>query len=162
MEKPTLEFQIYDWLEDHYREPSEEDSGSEANKLGEYIIHVFGRTMDGKSVYAKVTDFTPYFYIELPQAWYSYNKNKIKDKIDKLKEFLISKFNNKIWFKFKSTLVDIDYIPKAKKADGFTNDSNFKFARLKFNNSEGMKKFYVFFEENEVEFDFEKHKFRTY
>jgi DNA polymerase elongation subunit (family B) len=162
-EKPSIEFQIYDWVEDHFIEP-DEDGDEEKNKykMGQYIINVFGRTMEGKSVYAKVTDFTPYFYIELPQAWYSYTDKKIKMKLQTLKEYLTSKFNNKIWFKFKSTLVDIDYIKEAKKADGFTNDSNFKFARLKFNNSEGMKKFYVFFEENEVEFDFEKHKFKTY
>ena len=161
MEKPTLEFQIYDWLEDHYREPSEEDSGSEANKLGEYIIHVFGRTMDGKSVYAKVTDFTPYFYIELPQTWSALGEKKLEIKLKQFKEYLLSYNNKKVWSKFKNTLLDIESIT-AKKADGFTNDSEFKFARLKFNNSDGMKKYRVFFEENEIDFEYKKYKFKTY
>ena len=161
-EKPSIEFQIYDWVEDHFKEPDEEgDEEKNKHKLGQYIINVFGRTMEGKSVYAKVTDFTPYFYIEIPQVWYSYGDKKIKFKLQDLKKHLIEK-EKKIWFKFKSTLIDIDFIKEAKKADGFTNDSNFKFARLKFNNSEGMKKFYIFFEENEVEFDNEKVKFKTY
>ena len=30
------------------------------------MIDVFGKTIDGKSVYCSVTDFTPYFYIEVP------------------------------------------------------------------------------------------------
>ena len=162
-DKPSIEFQIYDWVEDHFIEENEEDNENQKKyQVGEYIINVFGRTAEGKSVYAKVLNFTPYFYIELPEKWYSYKNSKIKDKLKALKEYLIGKFNNKIWFKFKSTLIDIDYIPEAKKADGFTNENNFKFARLKFNNSEGMKKFRVYFEENEVEFDFEKHKFKTY
>jgi len=161
-EKPSIEFQIYDWLEDHYVEQSDEDSGSETNKkLGEFIIHVFGRTLDGKSVYAKVTDFTPYFYIELPTNWTTLDDSNIKNRLKKFKEYLLSYNNKKIWTKFKSTLIDIQLIT-AKKADGFTNDSEFKFARLIFNNADGMKKFRMFFEENEVDFEFKRYKFRTY
>ena len=161
-EKSSIEFQIYDWLEDHYIETSNEESEDENNKkMGEFIIHVFGRTMNGQSVYAKITDFTPYFYIELPCAWISLDKMKIETKLKQFKEFLLSYNNKKIWSKFKSTLLDIQYI-KAKKADGFTNDSEFKFARLTFNNADGMKKFRMFFEENEVDFEFKKYKFKTY
>jgi DNA polymerase elongation subunit (family B) len=161
MEKPSIEFQIYDWVEDHFIEKENEDSGSETNKMGVFAIHVFGRTLEGKSVYAKILDFTPYFYIELPKEWLKFDDSKIKRKLDDFKNFLIGPMNKKIWSKFKGTLLDIDFI-MAKKADSFTNDSNFKFARLKFNNADGMKKYRVFFEENEVEFDFKKYKFKTY
>ena len=161
-EKPSLEFQIYDWVEDHFIRKDDEDSGSEnINKMGEYFIHVFGRMMDGKSIYVKVLDFTPYFYIELPNEWYDFSDTKMRKKLELLKEYLIGNYNKKIWGKFKPTLLDIEYIT-AKKADGFTNESEFKFARLKFNNYDGMKKFRSFFEENEVEFDFKKYKFKTY
>jgi DNA polymerase elongation subunit (family B) len=117
--------------------------------------------MDGKSVYAKVTDFTPYFYIELPSNWTTLDDSNIKNRLKKFKEYLLSYNNKKIWTKFKSTLIDIQLIT-AKKADGFTNDSEFKFARLIFNNADGMKKFRMFFEENEVDFEFKRYKFRTY
>ena len=161
LEKPSLEFQIYDWMEDHYVEKADDDSGSEMNKIGEYIIHIFGRTAEGQSVYGKIMGFTPYFYIDIPQIWSSYTETKLQSKLNDLKDYLIGNFNKKIWTKFKPTLLKIDLVT-AKKADGFTNDSLFKFARLVFNNSDGMKKFRVYFEENEVEFDFKKIKFKTF
>lgn len=161
MEKPILEFQIYDWVEDHCLDKEDDDSGSETNKMGKYIIHVFGRTMEGKSVYAKVTEFTPYFYIELPSTWTSLSKAKLDFKLKQFKDFLVSYNNKKVWSKFKSTLLDIELVT-AKKADGFTNDSLFTFARLKFDNSDGMKKFRMFFEENEIDFEYKKYKFKTF
>ena len=161
-DKPSLEFQIYDWSEDHYVDRTDDESGSDTDKkLGEYIIHIFGRTADGKSVYGKILNFTPYFYIELPNEWYGLDEYKTKKKIEGLKDYLVGNFNKKIWGKFKPTLLKIDLV-KAKKADGFTNDREFKFARLVFNNSDGMKKFRVFFEENDVEYDFKKYKFKTF
>jgi len=73
----SLEFQIYDYVEDH--ENIETDSDQKYKPLGDYIIHVFGRTIDNKSVYAKITGFTPYFYIELPSIWNK--KSEIKEKL---------------------------------------------------------------------------------
>ena len=163
LDKPSIEFQIYDWVEDHYVEKNDEDSGSEITKLGEYIIHVFGRTSEGKSVYGKILGFTPYFYIEMPQQWYSFTESKIKIKLQELYDYLTGNDNKKIWTKFKPTLLDIEPVT-AKKADGFTNDKLFKFARLKFNNSDGMKKYKVFFEENEfyMKGDSNKYKVKTF
>ena len=62
-----LEFQLYDYQEDHQFDDDIEDD------IGVYIIHAFGRCADGKSVYAKIKGFTPYFYILLP--------NKLQNKI---------------------------------------------------------------------------------
>ena len=163
LEKPSIEFQIYDWVEDHHVEKNEDDSDSEMKKLGEYIIHVFGRTMEGKSVYCKIMGFTPYFYIELPKDWYNYSESKIKNKLDDLYKYLIGTDNKKVWTKFKPSLLSIDLIT-AKKAESFTNDRLFKFARLIFNNSDGMKKYRVFFEENDfyLKGDSTKYKFKTF
>jgi hypothetical protein len=61
----SIEFQIYDWVEDH--EVLNFDDTPDEDQVGEYIIHLFGRCMDGKSVYAKVLGYTPYFYILLPK-----------------------------------------------------------------------------------------------
>ena len=82
-------------------------------------------------------------------------------RLEDFQNYLVGFNNKKIWAKFKSSLQKIDYIT-AKKADGFTNDKKFKYARLIFNNSDGMKKFRMFFEENEVEYEGRKYKFRTY
>ena len=65
----NLEFQIYDWVDDHEKEKVDSEESDEGNSnQGTYIIHVFGRTEDDKSVYCKVVDFTPYFYIGLPSS----------------------------------------------------------------------------------------------
>ena len=143
----TLEFQIYDYSEDH--EISNNDSDEEHKGLGNYIIHTFGRTMDNKSVYAKITGFTPYFYIALPDKWIKNSKSELKEKIEILRTWLLSRDNKKIWSKYKDTLLSMEYIKK-KKPDGFSYDiqtgeeRKYNFARLVFNNSEGMEKFSYF------------------
>ena len=71
-----LEFQIYDWMED--TDNINEESDSENNMPGKYIIHVFGRCEDGKSIYAKVINYTPYFYILLPDNVQNYSTIKIE------------------------------------------------------------------------------------
>ena len=76
----NLEFQIYDYLEDH-------------DNVGDYIIHIFGRTADDKSVYAKVTGYTPYFYIALPSKWESLSKTEIKTKLALFEKWLKSSIN---------------------------------------------------------------------
>ena len=78
-------FQIYDWMEDTYIENDDSDSDSNIN-VGKYIIHVFGRCENGQSVYAKVINYTPYFYILLPDNVQNYPTTKldmIKKKIEK-------------------------------------------------------------------------------
>ena len=68
----TIEYQIYDFLEDHEvneEEDSDEDLDSSESpsekKSRKFIIHSFGRTLEGKSVYAKIINYTPYFLIKL-------------------------------------------------------------------------------------------------
>ena len=149
----TLEFQIYDYVEDH--DTVETDSDEQYKPLGDYIIHVFGRTADDQSVYAKVTGFTPYFYIELPSKWLKNTKSEIKRKIEMLEKWLRSKENSKVWFRYKETLLNVDYV-KRKKTEGFTYDPEtnserkFNFARLVFRNNEGMKKFISLFDRNDI------------
>ena len=118
MVKDNIEFQIYDYSEDHDVIEYDED---EYKPLTDYIIHVFGRTQDNKSIYAKVTGFTPFFYIELPTSWASNTKAEIEKKLNLLHTWLKSKANDKVWFRFKDTLLSVDYIRK-KNPDGFTFD----------------------------------------
>jgi len=142
----NLEFQIYDYNEDH---------DNDNKTINDYIINIFGRTEDDKSVYAKVIGYTPYFYIALPNKWEKLRKSEIKTKLLLLEEWLKSIYNNKIWSKYKETLIKIEYI-KSKKPEGFTYDmttneeKKFNFARLIFNNNDGMKKYAYFFEKYEV------------
>ena len=63
--------------------------------------------------------------------------------------------NVKIWFKYKNTLKNISYVKK-KKTEGFTfntetgKEHKFGFAKLEFSNSDGMKKYASFFDNNEI------------
>lgn len=149
-----IEFQIYDWFDGHEQlsknnddssDDSESDTESpEQKNLPKYIIHTFGRCQNGKSVYAKIINYTPYFYIELPSKW-SLKDSKIRVKM--LKKWLLSDKNKKVWPKYKPGLVDI-YIHESKKAEGFTNDRIFTFARLIFNNYYAMRSYRKLFEEN--------------
>jgi hypothetical protein len=73
----SLEFQLYDWLEGH-EEIKDEDGECDCDEdiPGQFVIHSFGRRDDGKSVYAKIINFTPYFYMLLPNKLQ--NKNKVE------------------------------------------------------------------------------------
>ena len=33
------------------------------------VIEAFGKTKDNQSVYLKINNFTPYFYVEIPKRW---------------------------------------------------------------------------------------------
>jgi len=134
-----LEFQLYDYRETHQ---TFEDEDSENNNLGEYIIQIFGRTMDGKSVYAKLRNFQPRFYIKVPDNW---NKSECQ----RLTKWLTSKDNRKIYYHYKKGLVKT-MILKRKKAYGFSNNKEFKFICLLFSNSFAMRKFADFFELNPI------------
>ena len=125
-----LEFQIYDYREDHeFTENSDLDSSEESidsespkkNNSPKYIIHSFGRTEDDKSVYCKIINYTPYFYIGLPNDW---TKKKSKKNIKILKDWLLSKECKYVWDRFKSGFVDIDLVDR-KSAEGFTNNKIF-------------------------------------
>ena len=151
-----IEFQIYDWFDGHEQiikdnndssDNSDSDSDTESpqqKKLPKYIIHTFGRCQDGKSIYAKIENYTPYFYIGLPTKW---PNSEIKNRIKLLKKWLLSEQNKKVWDRYRHGLVDI-YLHKSKKAEGFTNDKIFNFARLVFNNFSAMKSYRKLFEEN--------------
>ena len=143
----SIEFQIYDWVEDHevlnYDEEIPDD-----NQVGEYIIHLFGRCIDGKSVYAKVLGYTPYFYILLPKKFQNSSSDDINKFIKSLKNYFQSN-ECKVYYKYKHTLKNIELV-RQKKAEGFTNDAEFNFLRLIFNNYDGMKKYKSFIENNKI------------
>ena len=157
----NIEFQLYDWVEDNYicNQSEEEDD----NNIGKYIIHAFGRCEDGKSVYAKITDYTPYFYILIPEKYQNKDKQYLNEFKDKLLKFIKSKYNRNVYYKYKNSLIDIE-LKKLKKAEGFNNDKKYYFLRLIFNNSEGMKKYKYYFDNNNIiSFDeYKEIKFKLY
>ena len=160
-----MEFQIYDYVEDHEKLEEEEESASESNSetnnLPRFIIHVFGRTLEGKSVYCKLENFTPHFYIKLPSKW---TKKEAKQKIKVMEDWFKSYDNKKVWKKFRDGLESMDLVSK-KDAIGFTNSQEFQYARLVFSNSFAMKKFYYMLDNNKINIPrvtTKEHQFKCY
>ena len=147
--KESLEFQLYDWLEGHEVKVDEDGDQSDEEFPGDFIIHSFGRCDDGKSVYAKIVGYTPGFYFLIPTKLQHKPKSYLEDVVKKMEYYFKSKDNKKIFYKFKSTLQKIELF-KLKRAEGFTNDKEFWFGRLFFNNADGMKKYKSFMENNEI------------
>ena len=135
----NLEFQLYDW--------------TEAQDGGNFIIHSFGRTDDDQSVYAKITGFKPYFYFFLPNIIQDESKETLEIIIQKIAKY----FKNDIIIEddlkknepLKLSFKEIQLV-KLKKAEGFTNDKEFWFAKVVFNNVYGMTKYIGYLEKNEI------------
>ena len=146
MEK--LEFQLYDWLEGHDNNEDEEDE-EENSSIGNFIIHTFGRCADGKSVYCKIINFTPYFYILIPSKLQSKSRFELNEIVKKMEIYFKSDNNKKVYYKYKKTLKELQLV-QMKKAEGFTNNKEFWFVRLVFSNADGMKKYKSYFENNNI------------
>ena len=131
MSQKNIEFMIYDYIDSHEYDDSSDTP--EDDILGSYTIHLFGRTENGKSVYAKVTDYTPYFYVKIPETW---SKRKADIFVDYIRD--------KVWGKYKGGLINHDIVYR-HIAQGFTANKLFKFVRLVFNNHDAMMRYsYIF------------------
>lgn len=105
----TIKFNILDWH-------------SYDNDEKEYVIDVFGRTKNNKTIYVSVTDYTPYFYVKVPSDWSNiFLKLFVESLTDK---------NQKI---YKADIV------KKKDLIGFTDGRLFNFIRLIFKNHKDMR-----------------------
>lgn len=135
-----LEFQIYDWTETD--KAMEETIDSDEEQLPKkYLIQVFGRTICGKSVYCKITGFTPHFYIKVSDKW---KKSMVKTMVQYLKS---KRFRSKkVWDGLKRHLIRGDIVTR-QDAYGFHGDRKFKFVRLVFDNSFAMKRFSMVFDQ---------------
>ena len=134
------EFQITD-----IREKNGED---EEDSVGDYIIDLFGRCEDGKDIYVKVINYRPYFYILIPEELQNKSKFELETYVKKLEQYFKSK-DCKIKYIYKDSLKELQII-KLKSAEGFTNNEESYFVRLIFNNSDGMKKFRWYIEQNYI------------
>jgi DNA polymerase elongation subunit (family B) len=118
-------FQPIDWSYTH----EQDDDCSNI-----FVIRLFGRTKQNKTIYVKVVNYLPYFYVEIPIEWDEY-KGRIL--YNYLKKNVYPK-------EFASNLIKCEIV-KRYKFYGFTNNTLFKFAKLTFNNYEAMRAFsYIF------------------
>lgn len=115
--KNDIVFNAINWWSNDY----EYDDEDEDNK-SKFLIKVFGRTEDGKSVSANIVDFTPYFYIKIDNSLNEQKLLNIEKWFDKLLPTVM-----------KKSLIDLKVLEK-KDFYGFKNDKMFYFLRFKFKN----------------------------
>lgn len=115
-------FNVLDW-----RELNEEINVNDDIKEI-YVIKLFGRTLDNKSIYVRVEDYIPHFYVEIPDNWNTSNVVKLIDYIKRRSNLR----------QYENCLVGYDII-KRHKLYGFTANKEFNFIRMVFNNSNAMK-----------------------
>ncbi|AVL93905.1 B-family DNA polymerase [Megavirus vitis] len=126
----VLEFQITDWNSYHETDPEDEKK---------YVIQLFGRTEDDKDVCIKVTDFTPYFYVQIPISW----KKKHVDKfVYYLKRKVSWTTNNNPNYAcdLSNSLVNYKMVEKHNFYN-FTKKKYFNFVMLVFKSQIAMREF---------------------
>ena len=68
MNNSDIEFNVVSWYETDAKLDDEDDE-LQNNKYkkysDEYVLRLFGRTLDGKSVCARLDNFTPHFYVKV-------------------------------------------------------------------------------------------------
>lgn len=135
MESTDVLFQVLDWYTTDYL-PSECDEDDDSDDSGgrqdasdkRYLIKMFGMDMAGKTYSVNVTDFKPYFFVQLPRAINANEFNVIYDAMSR----------------YHKWIYDIKIV-RRKQFWGFTNNEMFPFLKFRFNNLQGLKMVEKFF-----------------
>jgi DNA polymerase elongation subunit (family B) len=145
-----LEFQAIDWFDynsteskekmvsdsfkndDHDDHDDHDDGDDDGEKyINKYKAQIFGRTAKGESVAVTITDFTPFFFVQVPDNWTGTHLkllvNGLKEKMSKAKELA------------ETLQTDMCKIVQRRIFHGFTNKKMFKFVRLVWTNSSAIK-----------------------
>ena len=118
----------------------EEDSDSGSGKIVDethYIIYLYGVTEFGETLTARITDYTPYFYVKLPENI----KESIFQRI--LDEAIESNFNNgktggNLFEMYRKDMLECTFCDKIDFW-GFQNKKASRFARITFRNTYAFK-----------------------
>ena len=151
-DEEDIEFQITDWYipesdrsVDYYRR--KDGFPKLEGDAPVYEIGMFGSTIDGDSVYVKVTDFEPYFFIKVPEAWQEKGEKYMRTQVRTLETTLKTarvkrtkiNYETKKREEYISTIIPsrlIDHlvsvsIVNRKEFWGFTNGELFPYIRIK-------------------------------
>lgn len=142
----NMKFQIIDWYSDDYVE-EESSSSSDSDDTYKpqkdnslYRIVLFGKDDNEYTYTLEVMNFTPYFYIKLPDA----GKQHDKATINILKEYV----SNNMWSKFRDCLLGVSIL-RRHSFRNFDNKKLYRFARFKFSNHSAMKKAVAIFQNSQ-------------
>lgn len=112
-----MEFQIIEWSQ----------TNENINNVDKFVILLFGRTIENKTIFVTVADFMPYFYINIPENWNS-----------KHADIYVNEIKKKVKSIYRESLYNYS-IEEKHKFVGFTNERKFKFIKLEFINSDAMR-----------------------
>lgn len=149
----TIEFQAIDWHGydvDVNANAEEDDDDVDENEEGfkkkpkkyEYVIKVFGRTLDGTTVSLNVTGFTPYFFLKVVG---SQAKSSVGNNIAYIKQRLDSTLP---WWA-KKELLSVKEV-KRKEYWGFTNNEIRSFLKIQFTTYKAMRASIRLIEDNNL------------
>jgi DNA polymerase elongation subunit (family B) len=124
-------FQILDWSWYH-----EEDSSEES--LKKYVIRLFGRTQENQTIYVKVNNYTPFFYIEVPNSWRDYMTPILLAEVKK-KAFIRKTIDGTLHCEPALGFKEAKIINDRHRLYGFSNFQKVKFIQLIFNDYDSMK-----------------------
>lgn len=116
----------------------EDDNGStEEKEETQFVIYMYGITERGETITARFTEYTPYFYVKLPEKMPEHTFEKILNESIEA-NFNKSKKGENMYEFYKKDLIDCSF---SHKIDfwGFQNKQKSKFARLTFRNTYAMK-----------------------
>lgn len=94
----------------------------------EYKIYLFGQTSDKKTISICCEQFTPYYYINIPNHWG-------KEEGEKFLEWILRQLDKRYLEGFVRMRLE-----KKKSFHGFTNNENYNFMKLVFKNTMTMNK----------------------
>lgn len=135
-----LSFQIIEWHAMDEECDNDESDVSEVSEVSDnynkvenkkYVMRCFGVTSDGTSITCKITDFTPFYYIKVPD---DFNKIKLTRFLSYLEDSWVLKKYKTNLLKSKCNLV------KRKDLFGFRDNKEYLFIRLVFNSVTAMNK----------------------
>lgn len=143
----SIEFQALEWVESN--EPLinpddmdiDEDFDEEAEVYNKYTIRSFGVSKEGTSVCLTISNFTPFFYIRIPEVWKINNIKLFISNLIGMKGYYYGKPYSPLYKWGKHLIKEKCLIQRKKDFYGFSGEKEFKFLRLTFDNSEAMKKF---------------------
>jgi DNA polymerase delta subunit 1 len=122
-----IEFQVIDWYSNDMPEILEDSSDESENEFKKkrypnwyFTIRAYGVTENGNSVCVHISDFKPYFYVNVPDIW---NLDELKVFTNELKKLIDFRYKNEVDYK------RIRYIDR-KNLYGFTNNRLFKFIKI--------------------------------
>jgi len=148
----ALKFQVVDWTSCNYT-PDTEDGEADADAVVEeendenampkkrkyiapkFMIRAYGVNKHGDSVCLHIEDFTPYFFLKVPNN-NNNNNNKWTEK-NELSKFTSWLKRHKEFYRNAESLLKVDFVNR-KDLYGFTDNKEFQFIRLVFRNKTAM------------------------